>query len=106
MIPSTGIASVRGEESAFFVTLESDAEIVSCRVDGSTHVSDDPLSNAVERGFEQVQSAHAGMAVGNEINRHRIAHVGKQLVPLGIDGGAEVFHSAEAVFSGDSRAKA
>ena len=45
------------------------------------------------------------MAVGSEIDRHRIAHVGKQLVPLGIDGGAEVFHSAEAVFSGDSRAK-
>ena len=105
MIPPPRIAAIRGEKSALALSLERDTEIVERRVDGRAEVLHVPLPGAVLLGAEQVEPAHPGMPVGGEVDRHRVADVGKQLIARRVDHGAEVLHAAKVRTAYDPRSE-
>ena len=97
MVVAPGVVAVRAEEALLAAALEGDPEVVAHRVDRRAQVADVPVAGAVEFRHEKVESAHAGVAVRREIERHGVAHVGEHLVARSVDLFAQVFHRSEGV---------
>ena len=85
MVVAAGVIAVGAEKAFLLISFEGDAEIVTHRVDGCFQVLDKPFAGAVLGRFEQVQSAHARMAVGGEIECDGVAYVRKHFVAGRID---------------------
>ena len=85
VVETAGVVAVRTEESLLAGTGKGDAEIIARGIDRIAHVFHPPMPRAILRGAEKVEPAHARMAAGGEIERHRIAHVGEHLVARRVD---------------------
>ena len=98
MVPSSCISSAGTEIAPVMESLKGHSEVVPVAVHRVFEVLHGPLSCAVAKGLEDVQSAHAGMSITGEVQFPIGAEGGEHLVARGVDRFSHVLGSSQSVF--------
>ena len=97
VIPTFAVVTVAAEEATVIHAFKGHTEVIAHRVHRRPEVFNRPPASAVAFSLEKIQSAHARMTIGREVELTVWTERREHLVARCVDRATDIFHSSEPV---------